>query len=267
VDPNVAVITGIALDHQDWLGNTRELIAIEKAGILRPNIPVVIGEPNPPVTLNEAAQAVAVKPLWQGVNFRYQIDNTGFNWQGMNHQYRALPVPHIPAQNASTALQVLEILGVELEHQQMVQVFSNTQLLGRRQIIQHQPTVMLDVAHNPQATALLANDLKSKRYRSVIAVVGMLTDKDIKASLAPMLSVISTWHCATLNVPRGASANTLFSILSAEKKVLNFNSVETAFLAALEKSAKDDLIIVFGSFFTVADVLKVRSLDNQKEVE
>ena len=261
VDPSLAVITSIDLDHQDWLGDTKELIAIEKAGIFRPNIPAVIGEPHPPSTLVEAALDYQVKPVWQGTDFHFQIDDKGFHWQGLKGGYDNLPVPYIPAQNASTALQVIETLGLQLDNKKMAQVFSCTQLPGRRQILQNNPTVLLDVAHNPQATNLLAFDINNMKHKRVIAVVAMLADKDIEATLSPMLSVVSMWYCASLDVPRGAPSSTLVSIvLSSEKKVLECVSVEVAYESALEKAHKDDLVIVFGSFFTVTNVLKMGSL-------
>ncbi|MFT5839137.1 MAG: dihydrofolate synthase/folylpolyglutamate synthase [Flavobacteriales bacterium] len=261
VDPTLAVITSIDLDHQDWLGDTKELIAVEKSGIFRPNIPAVIGEPHPPITLVEAALNYQVKPVWQGIDFHFQLDDKGFQWQGVISCYDNLPIPYIPAQNASTALQVIETLGFQLNNRQMAQVFSLTRLPGRRQLIQNNPTVLLDVAHNPQATQLLAFDIENMKYTRVIAVVAMLVDKDIEATLAPMLSVVSTWYCASLDVPRGAQSSTLVStVLSSEQKVLEYESVELAYKSALKNAEKDDLVVVFGSFFTVSNVLKMGSL-------
>lgn len=267
IDPTIAVITSIDLDHQDWLGDTKELIAIEKAGIFRANIPAVIGEPNPPATLVDAAIDYQVKPVWQGSDFHFQIDAKGFHWHGVTSHYDNLPIPNIPAQNASTALQVIEILGLQLDNGQVEQVFKQTSLPGRRQIILNRPTVMLDVAHNPQATSLLARDIKNMKYKRVIAVVGMLADKDIDATLAPMLSVVSVWYCASLDVPRGAQSSTLVSaVLSSEQKVLDYESVETAYKCALVKADEDDLVIVFGSFFTITKVLEIGLLPSKEKV-
>ena len=267
VAPTIAVITSIDLDHQAWLGDTKELIALEKAGIFRANIPAVIGEPYPPTTLFDAVLDYQVKPVWQGSDFHFQTDDEGFHWQGVNSCYAHLPIPNIPAQNASTALQVVEILGLQLNNKQMAQAFAQTNLPGRRQVIQNKPTVMLDVAHNPHATNLLAFDIKNMKYNRVIAVVAMLADKDIDATLAPMLPVVSTWYCASLNIPRGAKSSTLVSaVLSSEQKVLEYTAVEIAYKSALEEAKKDDLVIVFGSFYTVTDVLKLGLLIPQEKV-
>ena len=266
VQPNIAVITSIGLDHQDWLGDTRELIAIEKAGIFRKGIPAVIGEPEPPETLMQEVERHQVQVYWQTKDFDYQINTQGFYWQGENINYQCLPQPFVPAQNVSTALKVLELLGMKFEDQSLKKVFANTQLVGRRQVIQQQPTVMLDVAHNPQATSLLASDIKNMGYKRIIAVVAMLADKDIQASLAPMQQVVTSWYCANLDVSRGASANVVASALTTDKKVVNFPSVKAAYKNVLANARQDDLIIVFGSFFTVADVLKLGGHSSIKEV-
>ena len=268
VDPNIAVITSIDLDHQDWLGDTRELIATEKAGIFRADIPAVIGEPHPPITLAEAVLEYQVKPLWQGTDFYFHVDDKGFHWKGCTTFYDNLPIPNIPVQNASTALQVIEILNIRLDNRQMAQVFKQTSLPGRRQVIQHKPKVMLDVAHNPQATHLLAYDIKNMKVKRVIAVVAMLADKDIDATLTPMLSAVNIWHCASLDVPRGARSSALVSaVLSPEQTVLEYETVEVAYERALEKAEKDDLVIVFGSFFTVNKVLKMGSIVPNEKVK
>jgi dihydrofolate synthase/folylpolyglutamate synthase len=149
----------------------------------------------------------------------------------------------------------------------MVHVINQTRLPGRRQVIQNKPLVILDVAHNPQATSLLAFDINNMNYKRIIAVVGMLADKDIEATLAPMLSVVSIWYCATLDVPRGAQSSSLVSaVFSSKQKVLEYDSVDVAYKCALEKAEKNDIVIVFGSFFTVTKVLKMASLTPQEKV-
>lgn len=257
VDANIAVITSIDLDHQEWLGNTREAIAVEKAGIFRPNIPVVIGEPQPPQSLIDAALHLAVKGNWQGRDFFYRSKQGEFSWHNKLYKFDHLPVPFIPAQNASTALQVLSLMDVQLTEEFVAQVFINTRLQGRRQIIQQHPTIMLDVAHNPHATRLLAKEISELEHRRIIAVVGMLADKDIAQSMAPLIAVVNEWYCASLNVPRGAPAQKLVSVLSKVEKVLEFDSVSAAYTAACKIAQKDDFILVFGSFYTVAEVLTV----------
>ncbi|MFT2092626.1 bifunctional tetrahydrofolate synthase/dihydrofolate synthase [Paraglaciecola sp. 2405UD69-4] len=265
VDPDIAVITSIGLDHQDWLGDTREKIAVEKAGIFRSHIPVVIGEPDPPSTLISEADRFNVKAFWQGKDFSYQLDGEGFHWKDREQNIEALPLPSIPLQNVSTGLKVLAILETHFSTAELADIITNTKLPGRRQVIQKSPTVMLDVAHNPQATELLVKDLKSTQYNRVLAVVAMLADKDIRASLQPMVEVVTEWFCADLDVPRGAKGNFIASNLTTDKKVINFPTVVEAYENALEKAHDQDLVVVFGSFFTVAEILNLKGLSLSKE--
>ena len=255
IDPDVAVITSIDLDHQEWLGTTREAIATEKAGIFRAGIPVIIGEPEPPLTLVAAAKTLGVAATWQSQDFHFELSDSGFSWRNQSYQFDQLIKPLIPAQNAATALQTLNVLGLPLKPTFVNQLFAQTKLLGRRQIVQQQPTIMLDVAHNPHATRLLAQEISQQYYRQVIAVVGMLADKDIQQSLAPLVKYVDSWHCASLHVQRGAKAKQLVSVLSQGKMVLEFDSVTQAYTAACDIAHKEDLILAFGSFYTVAEVL------------
>ena len=255
IDADIAVITSIDLDHQEWLGNTREAIATEKAGIFRTGIPVIIGEPEPPVTLVAAAKTLGVAATWQSQDFSYELTDAGFSWQNNTYQFKHLIKPLIPAQNAATALQTISVLGLPLNPTFVAQLFAQTKLLGRRQIVQQQPTIMLDVAHNPHATRLLAQEISQQNYRQVKAVVGMLADKDIQQSLAPLIDCVDSWHCASLHVPRGAKAKQLVSVLSRGKLVLEFDSVTQAYTEACNIAHKEDLILAFGSFYTIAEVL------------
>ncbi|MDU0354798.1 bifunctional tetrahydrofolate synthase/dihydrofolate synthase [Paraglaciecola aquimarina] len=257
VDPDIAVITSIDLDHQDWLGHTKELIAKEKAGIFRSNIPAVIGEPEPPQSLKQAVVDYQVDARWQGVNFSYWVDEQGYHWQGEQRKFSGLPVPFIPLQNVSTALEVIELLALELTAESLKAVIQQTKLVGRRQIIQDKPMIMLDVAHNPQATRLLAADLRQENCKRILAVVGMLADKDIEQTLKPMQDIVDDWFCADLDVPRGAKASVLLSAL--QQSTVTYRNVQQAFLAAIKEARPEDCVIVFGSFFTIADILNYTS--------
>ncbi|WP_133470321.1 bifunctional tetrahydrofolate synthase/dihydrofolate synthase [Paraglaciecola marina] len=262
IDPDLAVITSIGLDHQDWLGETREEIAIEKAGIFRYNIDVVIGEPEPPKTLLDEVKRFQVKAYWQSIDFEYFVDNKGFHWEDNVKQHQGISKPMIPAQNVSTGLKALALLGQTFNDEQLSKIILKTKVMGRKHIIQSAPTVLLDVAHNPQATALLAKEIEElgTGYNRVIAVIAMLADKDIKASLRPMEDTVTSWYCADLNVPRGASANVIASHLTSNKKVVNFDSVIEAYKSALDYAQQEDLVVVFGSFFTVAEILNLKGL-------
>ena len=257
LDPHIAVITSIDLDHQAWLGDSRELIAIEKAGIFRQHGMAVIGESDPPASLKQKAKALNVQAYWQGKEFTYQSATTDWHWQSADRTLHHLPVPHIPMQNASTALKVIELLALNLSDEQLAQLIKHTTMAGRCQIIHSNPRVMVDVAHNPEATRYLANKIVAMQYNRLHLVAGMLADKDIEQSLLPMMQLEAHWYVASLDVPRGAKGSALKSVLAGQKKVLDFACVAQAYAKALAAAQHDDLIVVFGSFFSVAQVMPV----------
>ncbi|MDO6695303.1 bifunctional tetrahydrofolate synthase/dihydrofolate synthase [Aliiglaciecola sp. 3_MG-2023] len=257
VDPNIAVITSIALDHQDYLGDTRELIATEKSGIMRDNIPVVIGEPDPPITLFTAVEKRQAQPYWQGKEFGYKDCETNWCWYNGDNQFSDLTLPLIPMQNASTALQVLSVLGhLPSNQDKLKELIDQSTLPGRFEVISHNPKIVLDVAHNPQATELLASRIERLEYQQLHLVVAMLEDKDIAGSLLPLVSMNANWYVASLNVPRGAKSKQLKTVLTDSQKVVEFESVSDALHEAKKNAKHDDLIIVFGSFFTVSEVIQ-----------
>ncbi|GAB2686351.1 bifunctional tetrahydrofolate synthase/dihydrofolate synthase [Aliiglaciecola aliphaticivorans] len=257
VDPNIAVITSIALDHQDYLGDTRELIATEKSGIMRDNIPVVIGEPDPPITLFTAVEKRQAQPYWQGKEFGYKDCETNWCWYNADNQFSDLTLPLIPMQNASTALQVLSVLGhLPSNQDKLKELIDQSTLPGRFEVISHNPKIVLDVAHNPQATELLASRIERLKYQQLHLVVAMLEDKDIAGSLLPLVSMNANWYVASLNVPRGAKSKQLKTVLTDSQKVVEFESVSDALHEAKKNAKHDDLIIVFGSFFTVSEVIQ-----------
>lgn len=256
VDPDIAVITGIDLDHQEWLGNTRTEIAVEKAGIFRPGIPAVIGDPEPPQSLCRCATESNVKAHWQGQTFGYVSHDSHWEWYSNNQVMDHLPLPRIPMQNASTALAVIEQLGFRMSEEQVKTLITETQLPGRLQTLCSAPRVLLDVAHNPQATRYLYNNIQSKPYKEVRLVVAMLADKEIEKCLEPFKSLGAQWYLASLDVARGAKSDALKSVLVGQQIVLESESVLDAYNQALLESNEQDLIVVFGSFFTVATVLQ-----------
>ncbi len=256
VDPDLAIITGIDIDHKDWLGDNREDIGREKAGIFRDGIPVVIGDPNPPMSVLQVAEAHRVKALYQGKDFSFQTDGALWQWQLGQSQFSALPMPHIPMQNVSTALAALHLLGIEFVLAELQSVIERTHLAGRMQVIQQQPRVIVDVAHNPQATQQLASQLGAMNYRQLYLVVGMLKDKDIEQSLAPLFDLPEVhWLVSSPRVPRAADPQVLKKVLVGQRKVVDFCSIHDAYTEALSLAQDDDLIVVFGSFFTVAEIL------------
>ncbi|WP_321405676.1 bifunctional tetrahydrofolate synthase/dihydrofolate synthase [Tolumonas auensis] len=255
IDADISVITSIDLDHCDWLGNTRDAIATEKAGIYRSEKPAICGEPNPPQTLYAAVNQINAQLYTVGEQFSYQLTEDKWTFTGQHWQFTDLPVPALPLQNAATVLATLEHVPLSVSESAIRSGLENAQLAGRFQTLQNHPTVIIDVAHNPHAARYLAIQLGKQKADKIIAVVGMLKDKDIAHTLQHIVPYVSAWHLADLSGPRAASAGDLAALLPPESTFRCHGSVEDAYQAALTQANEHDLIIVFGSFFTVAGVL------------
>lgn len=257
VAPTVAVITTIDLDHQDWLGDTREKIALEKAGIFREGCQAVIGELDPPDTLAQEVKRLNVNALWANQDFSYRDDVVGWSWNCGQHHFDTLPIPHIPKQNISTALATLSVLGLMPQSIALRELTSQINLMGRQQQICSEPNVVVDVAHNPQATREMVKWLHNYDFVNLYIVVGMLKDKSIEATLLPMAGIEAEWFLGTTKGPRGCPASLLYDALpyASQEHAQTFDSIADAYRAACAKCKQNDMVLVFGSFLTVADVL------------
>ena len=254
VDANVAVVTSIALDHTDWLGPDRESIGREKAGVFRANRPAVVGEPDMPHTIADVAHEKGALLLQRNVDWRYTVEGDSWTFSDAQGELRNLPLPNVPQPNAATALAALRASGLEVSEAVIREGIASAILPGRFQTIQLEPRVILDVAHNPHAAAYLAGRLKSlPKTGRVLAVIGMLHDKDIAGTLACLEDVVDSWYCAPLEGPRGATAEQLREHLRAGTV---FTSVVQAWHAAIADAAPEDTVLVCGSFHTVAHVME-----------
>ncbi|MDU7173123.1 MAG: bifunctional tetrahydrofolate synthase/dihydrofolate synthase [Klebsiella oxytoca] len=254
VDADVAVVTSIALDHTDWLGPDRESIGREKAGIFRSGKPAIVGEPDMPLTIAEVASEKGALLLRRGVDWQYDASEQGWSFRDRQGALNDLPLPQVPLPNAATALAALRASGLKVKEQAMRDGIQNAMLPGRFQIISEAPRTILDVAHNPHAAAYLAGRLKTlSKTGRVLAVVGMLHDKDIAGTLANLLAEVDDWYCAPLEGPRGATAEQLLEHLRAGKV---YTSVAQAWHAAMADARPEDTVLVCGSFHTVAHVME-----------
>jgi dihydrofolate synthase/folylpolyglutamate synthase len=270
IDADIAVITTIDLDHQAFLGNTRELIGFEKAGILRSQQLAVLGDTAPTISIINYAKEINVQLKVRQQDFI--VDTSGAQWSWSYEQLvlDKLNKTNIPQDNVATALMVLHLLGIKLTNKKVNQAIKLTKVAGRTELFKENCDVLLDVAHNPQAARYLAQyiaHLKSKNnYQRVIAVVGMLSDKDISNTLKPMLAIIDDWFIGEVLAPRSASKadiwqqlnKNLGNNLSTNTKLLNcFDNITQAFKMANQNSNETDLIVVFGSFYTVAEIRRL----------
>jgi len=259
VDASVSVVTSIALDHTDWLGSDRESIGREKAGIFRAGKPAVVGEPDMPQSIADVAQEKQSDLYRRDVNWHFSADAGYWRWAALAagkevNILDSLPLPNVPLANAATALAALHYSGLNVPEAALRSGLQRAALPGRFQTVSESPRLILDVAHNPHAAAYLAGRLaeQPRNGGKVRAVVGMLKDKDIAGTLACLSPQVDEWYCAPLEGPRGASVAELTVHLPQARP---FDDVESAWRQAMQEAAPQDIVIVCGSFHTVAHVM------------
>jgi dihydrofolate synthase/folylpolyglutamate synthase len=252
IDADISVVTSIDLDHQEYLGNTRELVATEKAGIFRAGRPAIVGEPDCPQTLIDYAQSISANLYRVGHEFSYECHEFDWHYRGQLFELNSLPLPKLPQPNAATAIAVLEHLCPEIDKGFIADAVGNTQLAGRLEHVCDKPSVMVDVAHNPHAARYLRSRLKKVSKQRLFAICGMLKDKDASAVLLELSLDITHWYLSDLDVPRGATASALKALLPADSQASCFGNIGAAWDAVKQDAKADDVVIVFGSFYTVA---------------
>ncbi|OBT15886.1 bifunctional folylpolyglutamate synthase/dihydrofolate synthase [Vibrio sp. UCD-FRSSP16_10] len=255
VDHDVSVITSLAIDHVDWLGDDINVIGFEKAGIFRSGKPAICGQPNAPMTVAAHADDIGATLYQVGYQYEYEEKESLWNWQSGSFDVKDLPKPNLPLANAATALMALGVSDLELTDMNIVNGLNKAQLAGRMQYLSHAPTIILDVAHNPHSAEYLVTQLQSKYPQQKIrAVIGMLYDKDVEATLKVLSNCTEHWYPASLQGPRAASAQELCQHLADNTKA--YDNPVLAFEQALSDASKEDVIVVMGSFFTVGAVLE-----------
>ena len=265
VDPNVALVTSIGIDHVDWLGATREAIGQEKAGIFRAKTPAIIGDCDPPNSLLQSAIDKDARLYCIDKDFGYKKQATTWNWFAGDRLISQLPEPGLKGEhqyrNASAVILAVELLATSLPVSDVSirAGLKNIQLLGRFQLINDKIPVLLDVGHNPEAAKTLVAYLKMTfPGKRIHAIFSMMKDKDIAGVLEIMNPVVYNWFFAPLANPRSATEplmREIFSQSSVTRVSFGFTSFAEAFNAAKNQALENDLLLVFGSFFLVSDCL------------
>jgi len=268
-DADCAVLTSIDVDHAEFLGPDRETIGREKAGIFRRGKPAIVSDPLPPASVIDEARAIGADLRRAGVDFRAGGDRQQWEWVGRASRFGGLGYPALRGANqllnASGVLAALEVLRERLPvSAQAVRVgLATVELPGRFQVVPGEPTLVLDVAHNPHAVAALAQNLDQMGYfPRTHAVFGAMRDKDIAAILARMAPLVDAWHFTDLPTPRAASAAELEAALAGvggvakEVTVAQHRSPGEAMAAAVAAAEPVDRIVVFGSFYNVGGILE-----------
>nr|WP_256837208.1 bifunctional tetrahydrofolate synthase/dihydrofolate synthase [Pseudomonas oleovorans] len=267
VDADLALITSIGLDHADWLGDTRESVAFEKAGIMRAGMPALCGDLDPPQPLLEQAVTLDTPLFLRGRDYDLSVQAQDWSWYGLDVKGQVLRLEHLPLldlpmENAALALQAYALLPLPWDYQQIVQALLATRVTGRldRRALDWRGkslTLLLDVGHNPHAADYLAQRLESRPLNGKRwAVFGLLADKDLPGVVAPLLSLVAGWAVAPLDTPRSRSADDLAEHLRGQGMlVAQYPDVRAALDAQCEQAAEGDEILLFGSFFCVAEAL------------
>ncbi len=276
VDADCAIVTSIDIDHTEYLGDTREKIGFEKAGIFRPGRPAICADPAAPQTLIDHAQAIGAQLWLFGRDFRYEgqagSERQQWSYVGPTMRRSALAYPALRGANqlinTSAALAALEALRDRLpvSAQDVRLGLANVELPGRFQVLPGRPSVVLDVGHNPHAAAVLAQNLGSMGFfRYTYAVFGAMHDKDIAGIIQHLKGEIDHWCVTDLPLGRASRAEELEKILreagvedGPDSSIKGFSSPAEAFEDALSRATEDDRIVVFGSFYTVAGVMAYR---------
>jgi len=268
LDADCAVITSIDLDHMEILGHTREAIGFEKAGIMRAGRPVVVSDPVPPQSVLDHAAALGAD-LWRfGQDFNFSGDKLQWSWAGRGRRYAGMAYPALRGANqlvnASGVLAALTALRnrLPITAQAVRNGLSLVELPGRFQIIPGQPTLVLDVAHNPHSVAALTENLDAMGfYPCTHAVFGAMADKDVGPMLARIGPLIDKWYFTDLPTPRAATGEALLAAWQAgntrpDATANAYKTPESALEAVVKAANPTDRIVVFGSFYTVGGILK-----------
>ncbi len=274
IDADVAIVTSVDIDHTDYLGDTREAIGFEKAGIFRPGKAAICSDPVPPQSLIDHATAIGADLWLMGRDFNYSGDKQQWNYGGREQRRNSLAYPSLRGANqilnATAVLAALEVLRLKLPvgAQEVRTGLVTVELPGRFQVLPGRPSVILDVAHNPHAAAALNQNLGNMGFHPyTYAVFGSMHDKDIDGVLAAMSEHVDHWCLAGLPSPRAATASELAAKVqimledkpdSSEHTVSIFDDPAQAFANAMSRAGENDRIVVFGSFLTVAGVMKAR---------
>lgn len=260
VDADVAVVTTVALDHIDWLGDNREDIGREKAGIFRSSRPAVCGDLNPPLSVSSVANELDAQLFQSGNEFSYTQEMDSWSWQGLSSVGEKLfiyniPLPHLPIQNAATVLQVIQCVGLKVDEEVIRSGIGTATLTGRMQLIEVGNTrYWLDVAHNPEAAELLSQKIESMTGE-VTLVLGMLADKDCRQVIELLAPKVDCLYFVDLNVPRGQKASALAEFLPSNTRVKQFSTVADALNLFKNNHNRSGDVIIAGSFFTVSAAL------------
>lgn len=274
VDADCAIVTNVDLDHMEFLGDTREAIGHEKAGIYRAGQIAICGDSAPPVTLCDYAQQLGVPLIRYGHDYRVDVADTQATYRDAQGEVvlgQLRLFGEYQWNNAANVIYAVRALAPRLPvaMQTLCAAIGETEVIGRFQHWHRQPDIILDVAHNPHAARALLDNLQRLKApdSQFYAVFSMLADKDVTKVVDALHPVIDHWAIAPISHPRAASVDSLQqAIQRVSAQVTAHGSLQQALLETLKKVSNNDKIIVFGSFFTVAAILQMQSFTENASV-
>jgi dihydrofolate synthase/folylpolyglutamate synthase len=266
-DSDCAIVTTVDLDHMDYLGHTREAIGFEKAGIYRPHKPAICGDINPPHSLIEYCESIQAPLKLIGQHFGYEVHHDSFDFLIESSFVMNVPLPKLQGtfqlHNATSALMATKTLEdkLPLNESAIQKGIASALLPGRFEEVQSNPSLVFDVAHNPQAALSLSHNLKAHAVNGkTVAVFSILKDKDILGVIKALIHNIDYWCIAEIQRDRAADLGTISGAIKNTNPaalVKSFKNLQEAYQFASKEVSSNDRIIVFGSFFTVADIMKL----------
>ena len=275
IDSDISIITSIGIDHTEFLGSTIDSIALEKAGVMRPFKKSIFAQDKPPAALFQYAKNNSVNLLVH--NNDYSVTRNAKTWGIKSKNITIENIPNLKMIGdyqynyaAASTMALAEILPECIsDDNQTKEALCNTQISGRFQYLKKSPDIILDVAHNEDASKSLARNIKNIGYKKIIAVLGILADKDVYSIVEPFSSFINHWHIGTIDSERGMNSDEIkYRINSLFKNSLSistYSSISSAFISAINSQDNDTLILAYGSFYTVSEVLKSNIINAYKD--
>ena len=264
IDSDLSIITSIGIDHTEFLGSTLDSIALEKAGVMRPFTPCIFADENPPTVLLSHAKNLSSNFLFNSNDFFIKIFKDSWMWKDKSLEINDLPllplVGDFQYNHAGAALKALKIINPHIleDKEKLSKGFSNIVLLGRYQKISNSPEIIIDVAHNADSAKKLKLNLLKFPKKRTMAVLGVLTDKDIYSLVKPMAGIIDKWFCGTIDNERGMNSEEIKIRMSAvinKEYISTYPNMDSAFYEAMKTLKKNDRLIIYGSFYTVSEFL------------
>ena len=266
-DSDCAIVTSIDLDHMDYLGHTREAIGFEKAGIYRANKIAICGDFDPPQSLIKYCESIHAELKMIGKDFAYEAHHDSFDFSIESSFVMNIILPKLQGDfqlaNASSALMAVKIMEdqLPLTEAAIQQGIASALLPGRFQEVKINPSLILDVAHNPHAAKSLRDNLRTHSVSGkTIAVFSILRDKDILGVVAAVSLDIDAWYIAEIENERAANIDTICKAIqkvNPSAHIVTFKNIQEAYQFASNEVERNDRIIAFGSFYTVADIMKL----------